>query len=60
MNVETVEMKANEKQAYTPVLGDQVDELFSLAVKQSECTLTLERLKPGLYMFGTKKVNAVA
>lgn len=44
--------------AYKAVKGDQVDELFAAQLNASGLAVTVKRLSPGKYLFGTKQILA--
>lgn len=44
--------------AYKPIKGDPIDELFGFHLNKCGCTLTVKRLAPGKYLFGTRQILA--
>lgn len=44
--------------AYKPVKGDPIDELFAHHLNKCGCSLTVKRLAPGKYLFGTRQILA--
>jgi len=48
------------KQIYKPVKGDFLDELLASFINERGIDLPIVRLTEGIYLFGTRKINAKA
>ena len=48
--------KSKEKINYQFVPGDKIDKLFGDTVIKLYCPVQILRIKPGVYLFGTKQI----